>query len=401
MDELIDLNEADVERLATLPGIGSALAERIIAYRETIRPFEEVIEVTAVPGISERMVRKFEELVTVIPPLSAEVDPFAEPEPAHVETAVVPLSEEEPHPVVPTIEEDMQEETAVENIIPELAEELSAESADIPQQEETIPDEAIEEETVVEEEAIDEAPLPLFSAIQQSEKQEQTMTEETFANEPHQAPPTDSISRRRGCIFIIIGAVAGSILGTALTLAVLAALNMGSLQFSAADQRLQTQLQQAESTIQQLNGTLEAVSADVVSVSTQTDDVAAGQADVADELEQVELSISTVEASFGDTEDEVSELQETAVALSAQIESISESAETLDSFLDGMRSLLDDLEGDEPVDEDKTATPTPTPFDGTPTPASGIATSTPNPTRTPRPTATPITLPTSTPEQQP
>ena len=65
MSEKIDINVADAETLATISGIGPALAARIIEYRQTVHPFEEVIELTAVPGISEKMVRGFEALVTV------------------------------------------------------------------------------------------------------------------------------------------------------------------------------------------------------------------------------------------------------------------------------------------------------------------------------------------------
>ena len=67
MSEKIDINVANEETLATISGIGPVLAKRIVEYRQTVHPFEEVIELTAVPGISERMVRGFEHLVTVQP----------------------------------------------------------------------------------------------------------------------------------------------------------------------------------------------------------------------------------------------------------------------------------------------------------------------------------------------
>ena len=51
--ELVDLNTADADALDTLPGIGLALAEAIIAYREENGPFTSVDELLGVKGIGE------------------------------------------------------------------------------------------------------------------------------------------------------------------------------------------------------------------------------------------------------------------------------------------------------------------------------------------------------------
>ena len=50
MSEKININGADIETLTAISGIGPALAQRIVEYRETVHPFEEVIELAAVPG---------------------------------------------------------------------------------------------------------------------------------------------------------------------------------------------------------------------------------------------------------------------------------------------------------------------------------------------------------------
>ena len=44
--ELININEADVVTLTEISGIGEALAARIVEYRETVHPFEEIIELS-------------------------------------------------------------------------------------------------------------------------------------------------------------------------------------------------------------------------------------------------------------------------------------------------------------------------------------------------------------------
>ena len=47
----VDLNTADAAGLQTLPGVGPATAEKIIAHRETVGPFTGLPDLDAVPGI--------------------------------------------------------------------------------------------------------------------------------------------------------------------------------------------------------------------------------------------------------------------------------------------------------------------------------------------------------------
>ena len=51
---LIDVNTADAETLQKLPGIGPALAERIVAEREANGPFSGAEDLTRVEGIGEK-----------------------------------------------------------------------------------------------------------------------------------------------------------------------------------------------------------------------------------------------------------------------------------------------------------------------------------------------------------
>ncbi len=127
----INLNTAGVDTLAQLPGIAEALAARIVQYRENVHPFEEVIELAAVPGISERMVRQFEHLVTVEPALEMMM------EVGLAEADVVTLAEEtaEDGEAAAAVQPEAEEagpaaETEADELIPELVEEEPAEAVE-------------------------------------------------------------------------------------------------------------------------------------------------------------------------------------------------------------------------------------------------------------------------------
>lgn len=62
-DGIISLNQATVEDLESLPGIGPVLAERIIAHREQIGGFQQVEDLLQVPGIGEAKLASLRDLV--------------------------------------------------------------------------------------------------------------------------------------------------------------------------------------------------------------------------------------------------------------------------------------------------------------------------------------------------
>ena len=65
LDPGVVVETADEAELDTLPGIGEALAGRIIAYREANGPFETVEELLEVSGIGEKKLADLDGWITV------------------------------------------------------------------------------------------------------------------------------------------------------------------------------------------------------------------------------------------------------------------------------------------------------------------------------------------------
>ena len=61
----INLNSASVAQLETLPGVGRAVAERIVEYRQKNGGFKKLEDLMNVRGIGEKSFLKLKPLVTV------------------------------------------------------------------------------------------------------------------------------------------------------------------------------------------------------------------------------------------------------------------------------------------------------------------------------------------------
>jgi comEA protein len=69
---LVNLNTATAADLAKLPGIGPAVAARIVEYRQKNGGFKKAEELMNVKGIGEKTFLKLKPLVTVTPPKTSE-----------------------------------------------------------------------------------------------------------------------------------------------------------------------------------------------------------------------------------------------------------------------------------------------------------------------------------------
>ena len=68
----INLNSATAAELEKLPGVGAAMAARILEYRQKSGGFKKIEELMNIQGIGERNFLRLKPLVTVGPAKSAE-----------------------------------------------------------------------------------------------------------------------------------------------------------------------------------------------------------------------------------------------------------------------------------------------------------------------------------------
>jgi competence ComEA-like helix-hairpin-helix protein len=426
----IDLNQATSDELAALPGIGQALAQRILTYRETVHPFEEVIELAAVPGISERMLRRFQDQVTVASVAADVIELEGDAAPSELDQNL--LLEEETAGLAPILETeemagpdshpsgDLSSKPDAEPETDEEDESIFATEADreennaeAPEEEATPEDaepsqvsEATEEEEVGSGDPLAEAP----PAPPRSEVEPAIASISGSLQTPGQTPATpdaalisdrDSGARRRGCIVLLLGAVLGALIGTVVTLAIIASLNGGELSFSRADARLMQELDDVNQEQARLIDRLESMESQLGDVTTTAAETAESQADTEEALGEIYQDLASVEQ-------DLSRLENATDAFEERLTTVALAAQTFESFLNRLRDLLIDIQGPPP-----TAVPSPTATNTyTPVPADTpeseeMATleaspdGTGSPTRTPRPTTTPFPIVTGTPEPQP
>jgi len=61
----VNLNTATAEQLATIPGVGPRMAERIIDYRQKNGGFKKIEDLMNVSGVGEKSFLKMKPLITV------------------------------------------------------------------------------------------------------------------------------------------------------------------------------------------------------------------------------------------------------------------------------------------------------------------------------------------------
>ena len=178
-EKRVDLNTATVQELTQLPGIGPVLAQRVVTYRETIQPYDEPADVTAVSGIGEETYRTIADRLVAAPaegsPLAShrfetpteeaalstadvsEEESEVETEPTSEELAALEEEAEHRMEAVPPGESFSAEPVRLEQETPEEGEEEMPLTPEEPSEERTKEGSPKVEQEAVEEEAIREA----------------------------------------------------------------------------------------------------------------------------------------------------------------------------------------------------------------------------------------------------
>lgn len=61
----VNINTATIDELASLPGIGETLAQRIVAYREENGDYYSIYELEVISGIGDGKLEAIKDLITV------------------------------------------------------------------------------------------------------------------------------------------------------------------------------------------------------------------------------------------------------------------------------------------------------------------------------------------------
>ena len=367
----VNLNEADLETLAGLPGIGEGLAKRIIEYRETVGSFAETVEVVAVPGISEKMYLDFADLVSVssddpMQPAAPADDVAPDADPAQLEVVSgsnghLGLDEEE-NRALP------QPATREDEAGPAEAQ-IEAQTAEI--------DEAVGlAETSKEEDEVDLTEAEIEAQAAEVIEPVATLPAAAPQPEPAGAVQPARSSFWQSLLILILGIVGGTVLTLGIlytmngTLAVdqhshVRNLNNQVATLTGQNEALRTEIQimreqvnalseervrPAESAIQSLERTqggltnrLDGLADDTAGLENQVAGLAAEAVDLTERTTSLESTSATLEGNIG-------LLQARSDQVQAIVDELEVEAERFDTFLTGLGQLLQALQGqvDEP-----------------------------------------------------
>jgi competence ComEA-like helix-hairpin-helix protein len=356
-EQRVDLNAARAEELMQLPGIGPALAERIISYRETVRRFDKAAEVIAVSGIGEKTYGAIADRLAVAP--AEELSgPGVRPSPGEAGAAEVAAGEsgtqgETPPQVEPVLEEEVSPEEEAEL-------EVKATPAD-----RSIAEEGLAFEGEASEETLPKAGEAPDAAAEEAHGEEEAAAEAEAAPLPEPPPPppppedVPALPRLLPWwrqVSWLWTALLGGLLGMVFALAVFAGVN-GSFDVGHSGAVLE------------VRGRVDGLAADVDSLGDDIDGLRQrldAMEGLTARMDRVESAVDDLREETGELEERTSALQQDVAALSENLQAVSEEVVTLQNqaeqtqgFFQALQILLNDIFGE--VERESMVTPTPTP----------------------------------------
>jgi competence protein ComEA len=286
MDDVINLNTAERDELTRLPGVGPAMADRIIAGR----PYETIDGLLSISGVGPAVFERLQPFITL-----ADAEPPEDVIILGSETSTVPESDQV----------EVSEETTID---------IKIEPIDITPDEEALVEKPETEEGEIQKDEI----IPKDKAIIPVEEEDEGEGKPTKQPKPVTLGQTILIAAV--CSFLAF------VLAVLLSIGIIGSINNG-LNYASTEQvlRLSRQMNELDSQIDVLLG-------DIDSLRTRIDN-----------LESMSSRISELEALAEELTAEMTATVSEVGEMKAQIEEIVGKTERFQNFLEGLGDLMESL----------------------------------------------------------
>ncbi len=279
---LLDLNTAEVDELRQLPGVGPAMAERIVAAR----PFESVDDLRRVAGVGPAFLDRLRSLaVTEFPAAEGGEPTLPEAEPIMVD-----------EPALPGAEISAEVELA------------AVEPVHLDESEEPLPAEPVIPEPT--------PPVPPAKLTPQ----------------PKIATKEPALVTRGQALWLVFGSsLVVLVFAVAITLGILSSVNDGRLEYANP-----AQLNALDRELDGLAAELDAVGKDVQGLQTRLDNLEG----LSGRMRDVEAAVDALQSDVEAAAEQVDSLAEQLDGVDEQIQELHAQSNQFQGFLDGLRDLL-------------------------------------------------------------